>query len=150
MKKKDEERRSHARLQIEKDAFAVVKPGDERRLVQIENISLGGLAFRYITSPEWENEVDFVDIMLLEEEVYLEHVPVKMVIDQDTAGIAGAPDTDGIRQRSVKFDRLSSEQKQWLEHFIRVSQSPLYEGPERRRQERRSGLDRRIVSNRST
>jgi hypothetical protein len=135
------EKRSHKRIQIRNDAFAIIKPRSDRLLVSIENLSEGGVAFRYISDSTWS--VDTLDIMLIDDNFFLEKLDVKAVSDfelTDTSLVRNIK----MRMQCLKFVSLSSFQQERLKEFIRLYEAPAYSGPERRSNiERRSGIDRR-------
>ncbi len=139
--KKSVEMRSHKRIQIRDDAFAIVKPHSDRLLVNIENLSEGGLAFRYISDSEWS--VDSLDIMLINDDFYLEKIDVKAVSDFELTDTSLARHMK-MRMQCLEFIAPSSFQQERLKEFIRLYKAPAYTGPERRSNvERRRGADRR-------
>ena len=139
--KKNVEMRSHKRIQIRDDAFAIVKPHSERLLVNIENLSAGGLAFRYISDFKWL--VDSLDIMLINDDFYLEKLFVKAVSDFELNDTSLTKHIK-MRKQCLEFVTLSSFQQERLSEFIRLYEAPAYTGPERRSNlERRCGMDRR-------
>jgi len=135
------EKRSHKRIQIRDDAFAIVKPHSDRLLVNIENLSEGGVAFRYISDSTWS--VDTLDIMLIKDDFFLEKLDVKAVSDFELTDTSLARHLK-MRMQCLEFISLSSSQRERLKEFIRLYEAPSYSGPERRSNvERRSGIDRR-------
>jgi len=139
--KKSVEMRSHKRIQIRDDAFAIVKPHSDRLLVNIENLSAGGLAFRYISDSKWS--VDLLDIMLINDDFYLEKLKVKAVSDFELTDTVLARHIK-MRMQCLEFLALTSFQQERLKDFLRLYEAPAYTGPERRSNvERRCGIDRR-------
>ncbi len=140
------ERRKHERIFLHKDAFAVIKPGSSRLLVPVLDISLGGLAFQYMDKLKWRDGSVRIDLIIPEEEFYLQALPVKRIVDMEIVQPLPSGRTN-VRKQSLQFDDLSTVQSSWLDHFIRQYQKPRYTGPERRssQSDRRSGLDRRIL-----
>lgn len=139
--KRNVEMRSHKRIQIRDDAFAIVKPQSDRLLVNIENLSAGGLAFRYISDSKWS--VDSLDIMLVNDDFYLEKLAVKAVSDFELNDTSFTRHIK-MRKQCLAFVKPSSFQQKRLDEFIRLYEAPAYTGPERRLNvERRCGVDRR-------
>jgi len=139
--KKTVEMRSHKRIMIRDDAFAIVKPHSDRLLVNIENLSAGGLAFRYISDSEWS--VDSLDIMLINDDFYLEKLKVKAVSDFELTDTSLTRHIK-MRMQGLEFLAPTSFQQERLKEFIRLYEAPAYTGPERRLDvERRCGIDRR-------
>jgi len=135
------ERRSQKRIQIRDDAFAIVKPQSDRLLVNIENLSEGGMAFRYISDTTWS--VDALDIMLINDDFFLEKLNVKAVDDFELTDSSLTRHVK-MRMQCLEFVSLSSFQRERLKEFIRLYEAPTYSGPERRSNiERRTGIDRR-------
>ncbi|MFZ5572341.1 MAG: PilZ domain-containing protein [Thermodesulfobacteriota bacterium] len=140
------ERRKHERIFLHKDAFAVIKPGTNRLLVPVLDISLGGLAFQYTDKLKWRDNAIRIDLIIPDEEFYLQGLPVKRIVDMEIIRTM-ASGKSNLRKQSLQFADLSSMQSSWLDHFISQYRKPRYTGPERRSapEDRRSGLDRRIL-----
>jgi c-di-GMP-binding flagellar brake protein YcgR len=84
----------------------------------IVDISLGGLAFRYIPSPKASNRSSHIDILLTDGSFCLNKVPVQTIsdfeIDSETSiGLE-------TRRCSVQFGDLTDNQKSDLRYFIQT------------------------------
>ena len=114
------ERRITERYQAVDGALAALSP-ESGRVGQIQNISLNGLAFRYIAEHSSEADLDGtinLQIMFAGEGVWLEGVPAKWVADIDIppdASFSSIP----LRQTCLQFLSLTDAQKNRLKEFIR-------------------------------
>ena len=114
------ERRIAERYRAVDGALAALSPV-YGRVGQIQNISLNGLAFRYIAedSPMPAlNPTVTLQILFAGEGVWIEGIPAKWVADIDLPpdrSFSGIP----LRQTSVQFLNLTDAQKARLEEFIR-------------------------------
>jgi len=114
------DRRIVQRLRAHDGALAALSP-DSGRVGQIQNISLSGLAFRYIAedSPEADlQQTVTLQILFAGEGVWLEGVPAKWIADVDIppdTSFSGLP----LRQTSLQFLSLTEEQQSRLKEFIR-------------------------------
>jgi len=114
------ERRSHQRFGAMNRALVVVS--DNGLPFHIIDISLGGLAFRYIGKDQLAGAVTEISI-LYGDKIYLEKVPVDAISDQ--------PLKEGhipMRRLGLRYRDLTTEQKSRLEAFI---QSHTKEGSKR-------------------
>ncbi len=114
------ERRITERYQAVDGALAALSP-ESGRVGQIHNISLNGLAFRYIAEHSSEADLEgtiTLQIMFAGEGVWLEGVPAKWVADIDIP-----PDTSfssiPLRQSCLQFLSLTDAQRKRLKEFIR-------------------------------
>lgn len=114
------ERRITERYQAVDGALAALSP-ESGRVGQIQNISLNGLAFRYIAEHSSEADLDGtinLQIMFAGEGVWLEGIPAKWVADIDIppdASFSSIP----LRQTCLQFLSLTDAQKKRLKEFIR-------------------------------
>jgi len=76
-KKEMVEQRQHKRFQVPKGTFVGLGPHDTK-VGQIIDVSMGGLAFRYVGSEEPSNGE--LDIFLNERDFYLGRVPFRTVV----------------------------------------------------------------------
>ena len=121
-KKKLQERRKHQRFKVKKGAFAVSSPY-YNKLGQIHDISKGGLAFHYIGKTEPVKVSDEVEIFSNLDDFYLRKLPVETVLDielENTVSFSSLP----TRKLSIKFGKLSYNQKLLLDHFIQSYTHP--------------------------
>jgi hypothetical protein len=120
MKKKDfkTERRSHNRFRAKENVFAAIKR-ESIILCKVADISAGGLLFYSEDLDTIEENSLQVDIYI-DNKVYIENVPVKIVSDfttQDEKAFDGFP----IRYLRLSFDILSKTQKDRLVKIIEQS-----------------------------
>ncbi len=109
-RKKFVERRKHQRFTCTNCAVTV-----NFKACPIVNISMGGFAFRYSNSGDWQQD-KVEGAILFGDNIYLEEVPFQTVSDyvsQDTI-----PDLIENRERGVRFGKLSSDQKACLKDYI--------------------------------
>lgn len=99
----------------------------------IINISLGGLMAQYISSKERERPCSELSISLHRYGIQVERIPCETLADFEVARL---PDGKTIRNRSVKFGKLTSYQTFRLEEFIKKHSAGCL-------LDRRSGRDRR-------
>lgn len=125
--KKTRDQRKHDRHTIELGAFAVFSDDESLIPGRIVDISMGGIAFFYFDGEEWPNESSEI-FKLFGEDFYMENVPLEIVSDYiiddknhpiyKAMGKANSGDKK-IRRRGVKFGKLSKDQKEKLERFLK-------------------------------
>jgi hypothetical protein len=108
------EQRRHKRFQVPKGAFVGLGPHDTK-VGQIVDLSMGGLAFRYVGDAEPSNGE--LDIFLSERDFYVGRIPFKTVSDFEVTGRAGVSSI-AMRRSGVQFRKLNRNQTSQLEHFI--------------------------------
>ena len=122
-----EENRRHERYQVPEGSFVTLGPSNSI-LGQILDISMGGLAFRYINSqPAAPTSQSYLDIHLTEGDMCMGRVPIKAVSDIET------PDTvtckaDGplpvsckaMRRCGVQFGEMTHAQISQLASCIQT------------------------------
>lgn len=141
------ERREHNRFKVGTGAFAaltfynIVGP--------IQNISRGGLAFRYISGEEQIKKSSEVDIFISGKGFYMQKIPSKRISDFNIIK-KRLYSSLTIKQCGMQFGELTNSQIYQLENFIqnhaekrfgkdrRQSDASKYIGPERR-----NGIERR-------
>ena len=106
-------RRKHKRFQVPQGAFAGLGP-DFDKIGQIMNISMGGLAFRYV-GREGEVNRSQLDIIMVDPDFYLSNVLCKTVSD---FAIVDGTSFNSTRRACIKFEKLTHYQKVLLGHFI--------------------------------
>lgn len=111
------ERRKHTRFQLKPGAYAVLSP-NLIKLGQIIDISLGGLAFRYIRYGT--SEIDHPDngVLLYGKNMYVDRIPFVIVADVKLSN-PGIFSSVLMNKYSIQFKRLNNEQKNQLESFIK-------------------------------
>lgn len=113
---KPKERRRQRRFKAEEGAFAALVD-QESRLGQIKDISLQGLSFRYIDSPEKLDNARELKIILGNRGLYLDKVPFEKICDFEIQSEFSFS-TVKMRQIGLKFGNLTAEQKRQLNQFI--------------------------------
>lgn len=115
-KKDVAEQRQYKRFQAKNGAFALSK-ASVNTLGQIADISLGGLAFEYMSWGETTNGFSEVDILLAERFFYLQGLPCKVISDHEIT-LRNPFSSIRMRRLSVEFMALSPKQRSELKHFI--------------------------------
>ena len=111
-----EERREEKRFQVQDGAFAMLSL-QLAILGQIENISRGGLAFRYVASQDRSTELSALNILLTDGSFSLKRVPIRTVWDHPvprdyTQGLIT------VRYCGMRFDDWTNGQRSDLNYFI--------------------------------
>ncbi len=109
------ERRKHERFEVSKGVFVSFRPHDNR-LGEIVDISMGGLAFRYLATRKPSNGSYRLKIFLAEGNSYLNDVLFETVTDFGTYQIPFTSIT--MRRSGVQFAELTHHQMSRLKHFI--------------------------------
>ncbi len=114
------ERRRHIRFLAQENAFAALRTSFTR-VGRIKNISVGGLAFEYITDEESNQEGSQIDIFISGNGFHLPKVPCAVVYDIP----ARSPFGDGMfyhtfmsKQCGVQFGELTQDEKEQLDLFL--------------------------------
>jgi len=113
------ERRFAKRFRAVDGAIAALSP-ESGRVGQIRNISLHGLAFRYIADDSAMADLHGtvkLQIMFAGEGIWLEGVPVKWVADIDIPTDTSFSQIP-LRQTCLQFTALTATQKNRLQEFI--------------------------------
>lgn len=114
------ERRIAERFRAVDGALAALSP-ETGRIGQIQNISLTGVAFRYIADDSRETDLNGtarLQILFAGKGIWLDGVPVKRIADVDlptASSFSGIP----LRQTSLQFIALTDAQKTRLQDYIR-------------------------------
>jgi len=117
------ERRKHQRYPIKKGAYATISPRSSK-LGQILNISMIGLAFKYIDAePEHpKNDINFETLFLSSMGYYVGDIGFKTITDYEAPDFK-TPDTSldtmKVRIRHVKFTELNLKQLFDLDYYIK-------------------------------
>jgi hypothetical protein len=134
------ERRTRKRFQVKAHAFALIRSAPSQpiclidrsmgeiacdlfrskpiKLGRINNISMGGLVFRYIESQVQSNESSVLDILFADCGFYLGNVSFKTI--SDIALPEDVPiDSVKMKQLRVQFKKITPHQKIQLDYFIR-------------------------------
>ena len=112
------EKRKNVRLKAREGAFAVPEydagvPG------QIIDISMGGLAFRYIANGKRTSESFLLDILISKDVFYLKKLPVVTVSDFYEMDEAIPFSVILMRRCGVRFAELTQSKVSQIEYFIR-------------------------------
>ncbi len=109
------ERRKFTRFLTQDDAFAAIR-GDFTKVGKIKDISMNGLAFRYLAEEIPDEVSTRVDIFLTGNGFHLASVPCTIIYDVKEpthSSIAISPYLCGL-----KFDQLEDDQQDKLEYFL--------------------------------
>lgn len=130
-RKRTVERRKHKRYKAVEGAYAAVSP-NSHKLGQIIDISMSGLAFKYIdTSNDSPTEKNMPEetIFLSSMGYYVGDLPFKTISDYE---VTNAPSFSSmkVRKRHVQFTDLSFKQLFDLDYYLRNNVSePLEKLP---------------------
>ncbi len=133
------EQRAHKRFQVNKDAFALIRPTAAKHIRvadrsmaeiacavyrskpikfgRINNISMGGLSFRYIDGEERSLQPLVLDILVADCGFYLENLTFKNIADFE---IADDPAINSFKMRlnQVQFEGLEPAAIMKLKYFV--------------------------------
>lgn len=112
--KEQVERRKHKRFQAWNGAFVALGPYS-LKLGQIVNMSMGGLAFRYIGSRK-PSKMKTESKIFIDNGFCLDDVPLETVSDFEAK--QGSFASLVMRQSGVQFGKLTRDQESELEYFI--------------------------------
>lgn len=137
--KKRIEYRYHQRFQLNKDAFALIRPipagplkingksmgciacavfnAKPVKLGKIDNISVGGLMFHHADSKAQSSQALVLDILLADCGFYLANIPFKTITDVVIPDEV-CSDAIEIRQVRLQFQKLNTIQQARLKNFI--------------------------------
>ena len=111
------ERRKQKRFKAVSGAFAAVRH-NAHQVGQIQDISVDGLAFKYLANEGVTNGARALDIFLTKHQLYIKDIPFQPV--RDTLVAKENPlSTVPVRQLGVQFGPLSEDQRDFLRHLIR-------------------------------
>lgn len=109
------ERRKHKRFEVPVGVFVAFRPHD-MKLGEIIDISMGGLAFRYLATDGKKNGSTKLNILLAEHGFHLSDVKFETITD---CGSYRIPHTSMTMRRSgVRFAELTTHQISQMTHFI--------------------------------
>jgi len=110
------ERRKYKRFRVQDGAFVMFGP-HSAKVGQIIDMSMGGLAFGYISSEEQSNRSFELDVFLTDHSFYLEKVPVKTISNLKIANESPSVSTT-TRRHGVQFEDLTHNQISELRYFL--------------------------------
>lgn len=118
-KKELSDRRKHRRFQVRDTAFVVLKAPwpHSTKVGQIIDISMQGLAFRYIADEGRSNGSSELEIISADHSFYLDKVPFNTISDSKTDNDVPFSSIE-MRRSAVQFGDLTSNQISQLEYFI--------------------------------
>lgn len=133
------EQRAHERFRVNKDAFALIRPASSEqirvsdrsmgeiacavyrskpvRFGRIDDISMGGLSFRYINGEERFDPSLVLDILVADSGFYLENLTFKSIADFEIADDLTI-NSFKIRMNRVQFEGLGADRVMKLEYFV--------------------------------
>jgi hypothetical protein len=111
------ERRQHKRFNAQDGAFAVVK-NHVSKLGQIIDVSMRGLAFKYIANGKQSKGILALDIFLSGHGIYTKNIPFKTVSDFEMKSEIPFSSIK-MRRCCVQFGELTHTHVSQLEDFIR-------------------------------
>jgi len=115
--KNGKDRRKQPRFKAVNGAYAAIRKSASR-LGQIKDISIGGLAFKYLANEGSTNDALALDIFITKHNFYIKDIPIHLV--RDTQLDVESPfSTVPIRQQGVQFGDLSEEQRSQLKQLLR-------------------------------
>lgn len=114
---KNEERRKNRRFKVEEGAFAALSP-DSSIMGQLDNISKGGLSFKYIVHEDQSDEIEATHVFVGINGFYLEKMPYKVVEDVQVENTSSLSSIN-MRRRRLQFVDLTSNQAAQLDYFLK-------------------------------
>ncbi|MBT3177427.1 MAG: PilZ domain-containing protein [Desulfobacula sp.] len=134
-RKRTVERRKSKRYKAADGAYAAISP-KSHKLGQIIDISMGGLAFKYIDTNNGDIKNDNIEnkndseesIFLSSMGFYVGDLPFKTISDEE---VTNAPSFSAmkVRERKVQFTDLSFKQLFDLDYYLRNNVSEHIENP---------------------
>jgi hypothetical protein len=109
-------RRKHKRFQAPRGVFVGVGP-DFVKVGLLGDISIDGLAFRYVGNGE-ALIGSYVELFMAEGDFYLGNLPIDIVSNIELAGDIFSNSNEALRRCSMKFKKLTSQQRAKLQEFV--------------------------------
>ncbi len=119
-RKRSIERRKKRRYKAVEGAYAAVSP-NSHKLGQILDLSMGGLAFKYIDTSSEETKVEInpgEKIFLSSVGYYVGDLPFKTIADYEITNVPSFSSMK-IRKRHVQFDDLNFKQLFDLDYYLK-------------------------------
>lgn len=107
------ERRKFKRFRPQEGTMAV----DHNALGPVIDISMGGLAFRYMGEYPKKTNSNHLGIFLGSEDILIEEISTKVILDKQISQGSSFLNTP-TRQRSIQFTKLTRSQHKYLTDFI--------------------------------
>ena len=114
---KTDERRTNRRFKVDEGAFAALSP-DSSIMGQLDNISRGGLSFKYIVHEDQSAEMEATHVFVGINGFYLEKMPYKVVEDIQVENNSTLSSIN-MRRRRLEFVDLSLNQAAQLDYFLK-------------------------------
>ncbi|BCS97118.1 hypothetical protein DSLASN_27500 [Desulfoluna limicola] len=119
------ERRQHPRYNARNGTYVSMLPASTC-MGQLLDVSVGGLTFRYIDHERGERNREETHVFIGDDSVYLDRIPSTIIEDVpvferssfDVHGLSRRS-AKRMRQRRVRFNGLTPDQKAQLEYFLR-------------------------------
>jgi hypothetical protein len=115
------ERRKYKRFKAAPGTYAVLG-AEASKLGQIKDISMGGLAFRYLANEARADNADKLGIVIRRNSFYVNNISIRTVSDFELAR-ENAFSTVIVRQQGVQFSELTPEQRSQLEYILKYHTS---------------------------
>ena len=110
------ERRKNKRYRVQKGVL-VAPNTNVRKLWQVLDIGMGGLAFRYVSNTGELKTSSDLDIMTGDTRFLLEQIPYRSISDLEMSD--DTVSSRNLRRRGVQFGDMSDTQVRQLEYLIR-------------------------------
>ncbi len=111
------ERRKNKRFKAACGAYAVLGP-ENSKIGQIKDISIDGLAFKYLADEARPNGAGELNIIIRQNNLHVQSIPIQTVSDFELAK-ENAFSTVRLRQQGVQFGELTSDQTSQLELILK-------------------------------
>ena len=111
------ERRKNIRFKADYGAYAVVG-AESSKLGQIKDISMSGLAFKYLADEARPDAPAELDILIRQDFFCIKNIPIQTISDFELAR-ENAFSTVRLRQQGVRFGELTPEQTSSLEFVLK-------------------------------
>ena len=111
------ERRKNKRLKAAYGAYAVLGP-ENSKIGQIKDISIDGLAFKYLADEARPNGAGELNIIIRQNNLHIQNIPIQTVSDLELAK-ENAFSTVRLRQQGVQFGELTPDQTSQLEFILK-------------------------------
>ncbi len=114
------EKRKFARYITRPEIFAALGKKFSR-VGRVKDVSLGGVAFEYITDEHNENDLTLIDIFATGNGLHLSRIPCRKIYEvsvKDTTEVSSFSSELKTKRCGVEFDSLTDEQTSQVKHLI--------------------------------
>jgi len=115
-RKEFSDRRKHKRFKVPADTFAIIK-NPSFKLGQIADMSKGGISFYYIGGKEFVNNGFSVDILLADDDFYIDNLPVN-IVSNITVPLHASIKKAAFKRCGMKFRNLNFSQRSKLSFLV--------------------------------